>query len=143
MVRYLEDEVEDDYEGFELLKWWKSKSTKYSVLSLMARDILAIPISTVSSESAFSTGGRVLDPYRSSLKAETIEALICTQNWIKPVTRSVLDENKAFDVLEFETGMNYFLAFIFSFYLLFLFLLCLFFYVIRKVIFEWSRGVCS
>jgi len=76
------------------------------------------------------------------LKAETVEALICTQNWIKPVTRSVLDENKEFDVLEFETSMNYFLAFIFSFSLLFLFLLC-FFYVIRNVIFEWSRGVCS
>lgn len=143
LVRYLEDEVEDDYEGFELLKWWKSKSTKYIVLSLMARDILAIPISTVSSESAFSTGGRVIDPYRSSLKAETVEALICTQNWIKPVTRSVLDESKAFDVLEFETGINCFLAFIFLFYLLVLFLHCLFFYVIRNVIFEWSRGVCS
>lgn len=74
LVRYLEDDVEDDYDGFELLKWWKSKSSKYFVLSLMARDILAIPISTVSSESAFSKGGHVLDPYRSSLKAETVEA---------------------------------------------------------------------
>jgi hypothetical protein len=77
----------------------------------------------VSSESAFSTGGRVLDAYRSSLKAETVEALICTQNWIKPVTRFVLDENKAFDVVEIETCIKYFLAFhfIFSCYLYFLF----------------------
>src|SRR6266487_905787 len=114
LVRYKEDEVEDDYERFELLKWWKSKTTKYFVLSLMARDILAIPISTVSFESAFSTGGRVLDAYRSSLKAETVESLICTQSWIKPVTRFVLDENKAFDVVEIETGINYFLAFNFT-----------------------------
>ncbi|CAJ2657755.1 unnamed protein product [Trifolium pratense] len=122
LVRYKEDEVEDDYEGFDLLKWWRSKTTKYFVLSLMARDILAIPISTVSSESAFSTGGRVLDPYRSSLKAETVEALICTQSWIKPITRFVLDENKTFDVVEIETCINYFLAFNFScsFHLLFL-----------------------
>lgn len=69
----------------------------------MARDILTIPISTVSSESAFSTEGRVLDPYHSSLKAETIEALICTQNRIKPITRFVLDENKAYNVVEIET----------------------------------------
>ncbi|KAK2415525.1 zinc finger BED domain-containing protein RICESLEEPER [Trifolium repens] len=110
LVRYKEDEVEDDYEGFDLLKWWKSKTSKYFVLSLMARDILAIPISTVSSESAFSTGGRVLDPYRSSLKAETVEALICTQNWIKPVTRFVLDENKTFDVVEIETEMADFIG---------------------------------
>lgn len=34
---------------------------KYYVLSRMARDILVIPVSTVFSESAFSTCGRVLD----------------------------------------------------------------------------------
>ncbi|GAU39245.1 hypothetical protein TSUD_396910 [Trifolium subterraneum] len=61
----------------------KRKSTKYHVLSRMARDILAIPVSTVSSESAFSTGGRVLDSFRSCLNSNTVEALICTQNWIR------------------------------------------------------------
>jgi hypothetical protein len=49
----------------------------------MARDILAIPVSTVSSESAFSTGGRVLDSFRSSLNSNPVEALICAQNWIR------------------------------------------------------------
>ncbi|KAI3740220.1 hypothetical protein L2E82_30644 [Cichorium intybus] len=47
----------------------------------MARDILAIPVSTVASESVFSTSGRVLDTFRSSLTAKVIEALICTQDW--------------------------------------------------------------
>lgn len=48
----------------------------------MARDILTIPVSTVASESAFSVGGEVLDQYRSTLKSEITEAIICTKDWI-------------------------------------------------------------
>lgn len=49
----------------------------------MAHDILAIPISTVASESAFSTSGRILDDFRSSLTPATLQALICTQDWLR------------------------------------------------------------
>ncbi|KAJ6805043.1 zinc finger BED domain-containing protein RICESLEEPER 2 [Iris pallida] len=67
---------------FNLLGWWKNNANIYPILARMARDFLAIPISTVSSESAFSTGGRVIDPHRSRLNPDTIEALICTQDWL-------------------------------------------------------------
>jgi hypothetical protein len=84
LERYIGAENEDCKDpSFDILGWWKGKSTKYYVLSRMARDILAIPVSTVSSESAFSTGGRVLDSFRSSLNSNTVEALICAQNWIR------------------------------------------------------------
>ncbi|KAJ1690673.1 hypothetical protein LUZ63_014828 [Rhynchospora breviuscula] len=49
----------------------------------LARDILAVPISTVASESTFSTAGRTLSPTRSSLNDESIEALVCAQNWLR------------------------------------------------------------
>ncbi|KAJ3708949.1 hypothetical protein LUZ61_012654 [Rhynchospora tenuis] len=70
-------------EEFDILTWWKVHVPKYPVLSRLARDILAVPISTVASESAFSTSGRVLTPIRSSLSDESIEALLCTQDWLR------------------------------------------------------------
>jgi hypothetical protein len=39
-------------------------------------------VSTVASESAFSAGGRVIDPYRSRLDPDMEEALVCTKDWI-------------------------------------------------------------
>ena len=51
---------------FEILGWWKDNSNRYQVLSKLARDVLAIPTSAVASESAFSTGGNILDPFWSS-----------------------------------------------------------------------------
>jgi len=48
------------------------------VLAVMVREILATLVSLVASENAFSTGGRVLDTYRSSLNPYMAEALVCT-----------------------------------------------------------------
>ncbi|GJS72956.1 zinc finger BED domain-containing protein RICESLEEPER 2-like protein, partial [Tanacetum coccineum] len=68
---------------FDILQWWKVNSQRFPILSLMARDLLAIPISTVASESVFSTSGRVLDSYRSSLGDKTVECLVCAQDWLR------------------------------------------------------------
>ncbi|CAH1425741.1 unnamed protein product [Lactuca virosa] len=44
--------------------------------------ILVIPISTIASESSFSTSGRIVGPHRSRLLPSTIEVIICTKNWL-------------------------------------------------------------
>ena len=49
--------------NFDVLFWWKTNSDRYQVLSKMARDVLAVPVSTIASESAFSIGRRILDPF--------------------------------------------------------------------------------
>ena len=79
---YLEENTLPNSPDFDILGWWKQNGVKYPILSLIAKDILAIPISTVASESSFSTSGRIVGPHRNKLFPETIETLICTQNWI-------------------------------------------------------------
>ncbi|XP_028768435.1 zinc finger BED domain-containing protein RICESLEEPER 2-like [Neltuma alba] len=78
----LSEDIPTDDDDFDILTWWKVNSTKYRVLSMIARDVMAIPVSIVASESAFSTGGRVVDDYRSSLSHRMTEALISAQNWL-------------------------------------------------------------
>ena len=80
---YLNEQLKPRKEEVDILHWWKTKSELYPVLSKIARDVLAIRASTVPSESAFSTGGRVISDYRSSLATTTVEALICLQDWFK------------------------------------------------------------
>ena len=58
----------------------------------MAYDVLAAPISTITSKSTFSTNGRVLDTYRSSLTPKLVQVFICMQDW--------LHEYPCFDAIE-------------------------------------------
>jgi hypothetical protein len=55
---------------FDILAWWKNKTEVYPILSQMAHDVMAIQVSTVASESAFSVGRWVIDPYHSCLDPE-------------------------------------------------------------------------
>lgn len=64
---------------FEILSWWKVHKMKYHVLAEMARDLLAMQVLSVASESAFSTSGRILEPYRSCQPHYMIQVLMCTE----------------------------------------------------------------
>ncbi|KAK9992672.1 hypothetical protein SO802_027657 [Lithocarpus litseifolius] len=73
---------------FDALEWWKANNLKFCILSKMASDILSIPITTVASESAFSTGGRVIDVYRASLSTKIVQALLCGSDWVRPLYKT-------------------------------------------------------
>lgn len=68
---------------FDILSWWKVHKIKYPVLAEMARDLFAMQVSSVASESAFSTSGRILEPHRSCLTHFMIEVLMCTEQWMQ------------------------------------------------------------
>ncbi|KAM0878925.1 hypothetical protein ACQ4PT_034568 [Festuca glaucescens] len=100
---YLEDPGEENAPGFDLLDWWKVNSLRYPVLAKMARRFLTIPASSVSSESTFSTSGRVLDDYRSSLKPVIVESLVCGASYIKGAHR---DSNTIVNVDDEEENVE-------------------------------------
>ncbi|KAM6551154.1 hypothetical protein CsatB_000962 [Cannabis sativa] len=80
---YLEENlVPRTEESFDICNYWKVTGLKYPLLSMIAKDVFAVPVSTVASESSFSTGGRHVSPHRSRLHPSTLEALVCTQNWL-------------------------------------------------------------
>ena len=64
-----------------LLTWWKEHVRAFPVLSIMARDLLTLPTSTVASESAFNIGGRVLEERRSRLSFDMLDFLMCLEDW--------------------------------------------------------------
>ena len=97
--KYLAEDCEDPETKLDILAWWAVNSSRFPTLAKMARDILAIPISTVASESAFSTSGRILDDFRTSLTPFMVQALVCTQDWLRRST-DLVDIQENLEALE-------------------------------------------
>ncbi|KAK2662684.1 hypothetical protein Ddye_001258 [Dipteronia dyeriana] len=83
LIRYLEAQLDavEDKEEFDLLLWRKAYTYRYPVLSHLARDVLVIHISTVSSEQTSNTSRRIIEPRRNCLSPEMVEVLICLRGW--------------------------------------------------------------
>jgi hypothetical protein len=69
--------------NFNLLHYWKVNAVRFLIMSSMTRRFLAVLASSVSSESTFSCGGRILDDYKSSLKPAPVQAPVCASSWIR------------------------------------------------------------
>ena len=68
---------------YDVLSWWRLNSQKYPILAEIAKDVLAMQVSFFASESAFSTTGRLIDPFRSCFTHYMIKVLMCTEQWMK------------------------------------------------------------
>jgi hypothetical protein len=71
---------EDEEEEFDILQWWNEHKVTYPVLSILARDVLSVPVSSTSSESAFSVAGRILEDRRTSLTPEMVRTLMAVKD---------------------------------------------------------------
>jgi hypothetical protein len=84
LLIYLDEaNVSIDEKNFNLLNYWKVNTHRFPMVASMAKRFLDVPASSVSSESTFSTGGRIIDDYRSSLKPSTVQALVFASSWIR------------------------------------------------------------
>jgi hypothetical protein len=61
--------------GIDILGYWKRNETAYPTLFMMARDIFVVPVSTVPSESYFSSANMILTDKRSILGVKIFERL--------------------------------------------------------------------
>ncbi|VFQ74596.1 unnamed protein product [Cuscuta campestris] len=75
------DYDEDDVE-FDVLGWWKQNEHMFPSLAMLARQVLSVPVSTIAVEREFSAGGNILTDYQSCLNAESLETLVCNQDWL-------------------------------------------------------------
>jgi len=66
------------------LKWWREIGCKaYPNLAKAARDYLAVPATTCTSERAFSEGRQVVDFTRHQLSDKMIQANMCLKSWFE------------------------------------------------------------
>ncbi|KAI3683113.1 hypothetical protein L1987_83613 [Smallanthus sonchifolius] len=83
------------FEEFDILAWWKKNGASFPILSAMARDVLTVQASTVTSESAFSFSGMVLSIRRTRLTPLAMEMCICLK-----------DHLDAMDMIQDQTSLE-------------------------------------
>jgi hAT family C-terminal dimerisation region len=71
LVSYCLGSIEPD--SIDILSYWKRNETAYPTLAMMTRDIFAVPVSTVPSESCFSSANMILIDKHSRFGAKTFE----------------------------------------------------------------------
>ncbi|CAH9109711.1 unnamed protein product [Cuscuta europaea] len=78
----------EEGDDFDVFQWWKEKERTFPILSKMAKQVLAILVSTVAVEQEFSAAGNVLTDYRTRLSANSLETPVCFHDWLKAKRRT-------------------------------------------------------
>ncbi|KAL2894174.1 putative AC transposase [Bienertia sinuspersici] len=96
----------------------------------MARAVFSLFVPTIALESAFSTGGHILDGFRTSLTLRMVEALICCVDRFRSYNMPLMIEESLLELENLEEG--HFLSFFKLFFLL-LFIVALFSFLFNCV----------
>ena len=115
--RYINNDFDapsEFYSTVDILKWWKINGPNYPELSMMARDIHAVPAVGAGVERAFSKSGRVVRPDRARLSHRTItESMmykdLCTRydrKLLEPPTGEDAENNDEIDDDSYDSTMD-------------------------------------
>lgn len=79
-------------EHLKISEWWQKHKDIYPKHANAARRYLAIPATSAPCERLFSTGGRVLEKRRASLKPDSVREIIIVHDNIHLLNRVEFDE---------------------------------------------------
>ncbi|GKV36286.1 hypothetical protein SLEP1_g44435 [Rubroshorea leprosula] len=91
LCKYLEEDEGSTME-INILNWWCNNSSRFPTLGMVARDILAIPLSTIMSSSAFAKDITKIISNYGHQESHIINAIICCQDWLESTKPSACDE---------------------------------------------------
>jgi hypothetical protein len=67
LTSYLDSDTETKFgPDFNILIWWQRHNQTYPILSILAKDVMNVPVSTISSESTFRQASKVLEDQPST-----------------------------------------------------------------------------
>jgi hypothetical protein len=64
----------------DVYQYWKAKQFEFPIISKLARDFLAIPATSASSECVFSVGSDVVTKKRNRLVGNSVRMIMCLKN---------------------------------------------------------------
>ena len=74
--RYLRMNIEDIYKQSNPLTFWREHQQKFPALSLLARRLFSIPVTSAAVERQFSSAGLTISQRRSSLDPDTVNNIL-------------------------------------------------------------------
>ncbi|KAL7879009.1 hypothetical protein AOLI_G00099830 [Acnodon oligacanthus] len=75
LARYLQEEALDSHSD-PLARWWENQA-RFLLLLKVARKYMTVCATSTPSECVFSTAGNIVTPFRSSLKPDKVNMLVC------------------------------------------------------------------
>lgn len=91
LERYLQWNIADQYKQPNPLPFWRDNQQKFPCLSLVARRLFSIPVTSAAVERSFSAAGRVITERRSSLDPATVNDIL----FVKSI-QNILDQKPDF-----------------------------------------------